>query len=147
MRGVSVEEAGGLFDLFQPLVSCIEQAASSILPITASEDKREWQVRRFLSSNYTLDVSATDLAARLCLSVSRTQHFLKDVFGKSFSQLVTDYRMERAKSYLKHTILPIAQVAELSGFRNAGYFYRSFREREGTTPSRFRRERIGEIQT
>ncbi len=63
---------------------------------------------------------------------------VKDATGKTFQTLLTDIRLEIAKSYLKETQLPLADIAEMSGFATAAHFSRTFRDKIGCAPSQYR---------
>jgi AraC family transcriptional regulator len=68
-------------------------------------------------------------------------HFLrafKRAVGLSPHQYVTTRRMERAKSLLRTTGLPISEVAWQVGFSNTSHFTSHFRKHTGVTPGSFR---------
>jgi AraC-like DNA-binding protein len=48
-------------------------------------------------------------------------------------------RVEWGKALLSSTDMKLAQIAEESGFSDAGHFVRSFKKHEGVTPSLFRK--------
>ena len=57
--------------------------------------------------------------------------------GETFERYVRRMRIERAKELLAQRKLPIARVAELTGFRLRHYFYRVFKEIVGVTPKAY----------
>lgn len=58
--------------------------------------------------------------------------------GVSFRQLLTSMRLKEAQRLLMDTSLSIHEVAERTGFVNANYFSKIFKEKLGTTPRLFR---------
>ena len=52
--------------------------------------------------------------------------------------------MERAKKLLLSSDLPIAEVAESSGYGDYRVFTKVFKKSEGITPSQYRREFLAE---
>ncbi len=60
--------------------------------------------------------------------------FLPKKTGKSFSQLLTEARMTRAKLLLSHTDLSIEKIAGLLGYSNSSNFYKNFRQYYGVSP-------------
>ena len=60
--------------------------------------------------------------------------------GLSPTELVAAARLDHAADLLTRTTLPVAEVAERSGFANAGSFHAGFRRRFGTTPRRHREQ-------
>lgn len=53
---------------------------------------------------------------------------------KTFSQIVTDSRMQRAKLLLSHTDLSIEKIATILGYSNSSNFYKAFNQYFGTSP-------------
>jgi AraC-like DNA-binding protein len=47
--------------------------------------------------------------------------------------------MERAKSLLAETSLPISEISVRCGYENLFYFCNAFKKNEGMTPTEFRR--------
>ena len=65
------------------------------------------------------------------------------LFRKSFGLTPLEYlnaqRLEQAKSLLSNPRLTVAEVAYQSGFNDAGYFAKKFRQQTGITPMDYRR--------
>ncbi len=53
---------------------------------------------------------------------------------KTFSELLLDSRMRKAKLFLENTPLSNEKIAELLGYKNASNFYRAYKSYYGTTP-------------
>jgi AraC family transcriptional regulator len=51
---------------------------------------------------------------------------------------IAQQRLERARTLLRITALPLAQVAEQCGYANASHFSHRFRESVGVAPTAFR---------
>lgn len=66
---------------------------------------------------------------------------IKRATGMRFREYLVSLRIEHAKLLLLNTSLPIASVAEMSGYSNVSYFNRSFKEATDRTPSQYRREK------
>ena len=54
--------------------------------------------------------------------------------GKTFSVLLLEARMHRAKLLLRHTDLSIEKIAAMLGYSNSSNFYKAFKEYFGTSP-------------
>ena len=66
---------------------------------------------------------------------------VRKMYGKTFTQLLTERRLENAKWLLRNKALfTISKIAMVSGFRSTPYFHRVFLRAEGVTPSEFRRK-------
>ena len=87
------------------------------------------------------DLTLTDLAALLNLSVRQTQRLLQRHFGKTFSQKLTEARMAAASQYLLTTDLSITEISERLGFSSIEHFSNAFRQAMGRSPRKYRQER------
>ena len=59
---------------------------------------------------------------------------LVKLIEKTFSELLLDSRMRKAKLFLENTPLSNEKIAELLGYKNASNFYRAYKSYYGTTP-------------
>ncbi|MDL2060092.1 helix-turn-helix transcriptional regulator [Mesosutterella sp. AGMB02718] len=48
-------------------------------------------------------------------------------FGKTFSELLLEQRMERAEALLRGTALPVSEVAWMLGYKSPSHFYKAYR--------------------
>jgi len=106
---------------------------------TSSRREALFRVTRYIRENLANDhLSLTDAAAAAFLSPNYLAHLLKKEVGKSFTDLVTERRMECAQVLLANTPMRIADVAHASGFCDEGYFTRRFKQWYGTSPRAYR---------
>ncbi|MBN2048945.1 MAG: helix-turn-helix domain-containing protein [Spirochaetales bacterium] len=94
--------------------------------------------RRFIERHYREDVSLLDAAEHLGLSTSYLSRIFQEKTGTGFVTTLTEYRINIAKNLLQDQSLRIEEIAQMCGFRNAGYFSRIFKRHTGTSPSSFR---------
>ena len=80
-----------------------------------------------------------DMAAQLHLSVSYFQHLYREFFGNSCIRDVIEARMERAKFLLETTDMAVGMLADVRGYESELHFMRQFRQREGMTPTEYRK--------
>ena len=80
------------------------------------------------------------LADTFHLSAAYISQLFKSEIGVNFLNYLTNIRMERAKKLLVSTDLPIAEVAEKSGYTDYRVFTKAFKKAEGATPSQYRRD-------
>ncbi len=83
--------------------------------------------------------SRMDLARECDASETTISKVINAHFGKSFPQLMNEYRIEDAKRLLRETDAPIKVVAEDVGFNSLASFNRVFKEMTGDSPSKFRK--------
>lgn len=75
-------------------------------------------------------------------------HFQEDYFnriiknktGLTYSDYVQQLRLEHAEHMLISSNRSVEEITELVGYHNKGYFYKIFKEKYGTTPSRYRKK-------
>jgi len=105
----------------------------------ARPESRKAEIRRYVRYHAAQPITLADLARELHLSPSRTSHTVKELFGRSFQDLLRDERMQRAKYLLLSTDYAVGQVARMVGMPDEYHFNRTFRACIGTPPGRFRK--------
>ena len=95
----------------------------------------------YLDTHFAEPVRIADVAARVFLSADRFTEVFSRVMGRTPRDYLGHLRLERAKSLLRSTDLPIAAIGLESGFGDAPYFTRVFRAATSLTPTEFRRRR------
>jgi YesN/AraC family two-component response regulator len=83
-------------------------------------------------------LSLTEVAAHVGRSPSYFSHLLSKKHKQSFSSVLHNIRIEKAKALLETTDDSIQRIAESVGFRNANYFSRVFKSSTGITPRNWR---------
>jgi len=105
---------------------------------TAARRETLSRLGHFLRANFDKHVSLTDAAEAVGLTPTYLAHLVKKETGKTFLELLTERRLDRAKELMLHSSLPIARIAEMAGFSDFAYFTRRFKQLTGVNPSRFR---------
>jgi AraC family transcriptional regulator len=82
-----------------------------------------------------------ELAALARLSEDHFLRAFKAAVGQTPHRYVLSRRIARAQSLLQRTGLPVAAVAQETGFRGPSHFAAAFRSHTGTTPSVWRASR------
>lgn len=82
--------------------------------------------------------SLSALARRYSYSTTYLSELIHERCGKTFTELVTEQRMERAAMLLRATQLPVREVARQVGYAGTSNFYRAFRARFGCGPAEYR---------
>jgi YesN/AraC family two-component response regulator len=93
---------------------------------------------------YAEPVSAEEIAERLGVKPRHLMEAFSARFGRTPMQCLREVRLRRAQELLLSTDLPISEVAVRTGFRDATYFDRFFKEQVGIPPGEFRRTRLPE---
>ena len=86
------------------------------------------------------DAAIGDAAAACGVSERMLQRKLDSLYGKSFTELLADRRMEHAAVLLRQQDLTVSDVAAACGYRNISSFSRKFKSHHGSTPRSFARQ-------
>lgn len=95
---------------------------------------------RFVEENFHQELSLEDVAKQVYLSPCYFSRLFKQVKGWSFSEYLTQVRMEEARRLLINTDYQISEIASRVGYRDARYFSQVFKRNEGCTPISYRRD-------
>jgi len=93
---------------------------------------------RFITQNLARELTLDTAAQASCVSASHLAHLLKSETGRTFLELITERRIERAKVLLACTAESVATIGECVGFSDPTHFARRFRQIEGMTPTDWR---------
>ena len=103
------------------------------------------RIREFIETNYTNPMLNTeDIAAYAELSPNYLRTVFKNATGKSPTDYLTDYRMERAMELLVTTNTSTKDIAAAVGYYNHRYFYSVFKAKTGMTATEYRKAQRAE---
>lgn len=88
-----------------------------------------------MSENLTLK----DIAVQYSFSPNYLGFMFKEEVGKTFSEVLIQLRMQRARELIKDPTMKIYEVADQVGYRYLPYFSRQFKETFGMTPMEMRK--------
>lgn len=77
-------------------------------------------------------------ADKLCITTRYLSQITDKAVGKSPKQIIADYLMSEAKSYLETTRLTIQEIADKLGFSSQALFCKFFRNQASISPSEYR---------
>lgn len=90
----------------------------------------------FLNPNFTLE----DAAKELKITKHILSQYVNEILGKSFSSLIKEYRVEKAKQLLEtETNYTIESLGYDSGFNSKSTFFTAFKKITGSTPAEYQR--------
>lgn len=79
------------------------------------------------------------LAEEFQLSEAYLSRYIRKETGDTYSYLVNDLRMKRAKELLKKTDFSVEKIIETVGYTEKSRFYRSFKMKFGVSPIKYRK--------
>lgn len=97
------------------------------------------EIVSYIGKNYADCNLCTDfMSNKYGFSSRYISKLFKSEIGKSFSEYLTQYRIEKAKILLKTTSESISQIYRQCGFVSEKTFFRSFSKYENVTPGKYR---------
>ncbi|ETT61993.1 MULTISPECIES: helix-turn-helix domain-containing protein [Paenibacillus] len=93
---------------------------------------------KYLSKNFTTDISLEKLAQDLYINPYYLCHLFKKTIGLTITDFLIQTRIHHAKRLLTNTSMPITEISEAVGFNSFSYFGRAFKKIVGTTPRTYR---------
>lgn len=98
------------------------------------------EVQQIIHSNISNELFDTNHLCRT-IALSRTQlhRKLKALTGQSTASYIRSIRLQKAKSLLKNSDLPIGEIADRVGYKDFSHFSRSFLKEFGMQPSETRK--------
>jgi two-component system response regulator YesN len=106
-----------------------------LLPIVA-------MARNYLEVHFSApELALTDVAKHLRVSSSYLSKLIKQEMGYSFTDLLTQIRIEKAIRLMDDPKLRIYEISEKVGYSTQHYFSAAFKKATGVSPVKYRKER------
>ena len=96
------------------------------------------RVIRYVREHLTEEITLNDVAAAAFLSPNYLAHLIKKETGKTFTEIVTERRLEKARELLISSGARISEIAHQCGFADEAYFTRRFRQWFKVSPRQWR---------
>ena len=120
--------------LFPPTLAFLkEQIDSQYMSIAR-------QMVQMIHEAYDQDITLEACSEQLKFHPVYLSRVFKKEIGVTFSEYLTEYRINMAKLWLKDSSLKISEIAERLNYTNATGFIRTFRKMTGMTPGQYREE-------
>jgi len=95
------------------------------------------EVFRYIDENYK-DGSLNELATLLHYDFYSLSKEIKNLSGKTYTELLQEKRLSQAAFLLKHTELNVSDISVAVGYENISYFHRIFSAKFGFSPHKYR---------
>ncbi|HJC57723.1 MAG TPA: AraC family transcriptional regulator [Candidatus Eisenbergiella intestinipullorum] len=93
----------------------------------------------YVQEHFTEPLSLQQIADSAFLSRRECLRCFQRTIGISPVQYIIDLRIRKARQLLLETSLPLLEICTECGFQDQSYFIKTFRERTGLSPARYRR--------
>lgn len=140
IRGVEERSRAGLAQssLDQSSEALEASAAIDIFPDCPQLAK----VFQFIERHYYEAINLEDVAQEAGYSPAYLTSLVQEQTGRTIKRWIIERRMAQARQLLAYTADSVKQVAERSGYADAGYFTRQFRKIHGVSPQAWRQEKV-----
>lgn len=114
--------------------------------ITESRSERENRERKpvleaiaYMKEHFTEKITLEDVAATIGFNANYFSELFKKETGENFSNYLLGIRMEKAKQMLRDTKIPVYEIGESVGYKDAKYFSQQFMKVVGVKPAEYRK--------
>ncbi len=101
-------------------------------------DKLIGEIKTYIMENYMSDISLDDVAKLVCLNPTYVSEVFKKKTSENFSEYLSDYRVNIAKTLLKDVRYKIIDISLMVGYKDPKYFSRLFKKKVGVNPTDYR---------
>jgi AraC family transcriptional regulator len=108
------------------------------VPSNGLSSDRLKRVHDYIETRLGDRLTLTDLAGVACLSPYHFSRSFKETVGVGPQRYVMQRRLERAKTLIRRTNQPLADIAQQVGFSDQSHLTSIFRRETGETPGRYR---------
>lgn len=110
-----------------------------------SGEGRVTVIARYLEDNLEQDIAMRTLAETFALTPQHINRLFRATCGVNALDYLWNLRLRRGAFMLRHTAMPISQIAYKNGFKTPNHFSRLIRRQFGLSPRKLRqREWLGE---
>ena len=140
-EGYSVEMLRSILDLILTTCSARYQVSESLM----NKGKGQILVKRFfhfLEENHRKNLSLNEYAQMIGVTANHLTQTIKQLTGKTSSQIIKDKQLLEIKRLLVHTNLSVSEIAGQLNFDDQSYFTKFFKRETGMTPLQYRSESL-----
>ena len=94
---------------------------------------------QLMQEYYNQGITLEEIARKLCVSEEYLSAQFKKETGKTFTETIRGYRIEKVKELLLQTTLKLNQIADLAGYTDPKYMSKVFKDEVGVTPAEYRK--------
>tara|TARA_R110000868_G_scaffold89829_2_gene249808 strand:+ start:1942 stop:2814 length:873 start_codon:yes stop_codon:yes gene_type:complete len=97
-------------------------------------------IYKYVNSNFQKHITLDEVADKVSMTVPAFCRYFKKTTGKTFTQLVNEYRVVHATKLLNESKMSIADICFECGFNNFSHFNKQFNDITGKSASQYRKE-------
>ncbi len=125
------------------IISVIDDFVNKIVSYTENyynkirSNKYVVYIKEYVENNYASDIYFSNFANELNISKNYLSNVFKKATGSSFTNYLTNFRIEKAKELLKSNAYLVCEVCEMVGYNDSAYFSRIFKQTAGVSPMEY----------
>ena len=119
--------------------SSVVKTDDAIKSQSDSNLRRMYKIQQTISRFYKDDINLESIADSLFLSTRQVNRIIKQNFGCTFKEYLTQIRMNSSAELLKNTDLPIGEICQQVGYNSPQAFYTAFQKHFSITPAEYRK--------
>ncbi len=144
--GYELQIMAKVFRLLNHIIKYFQTSELPKITSCSDPDDRIERILSYMATNYTDNLTLTDIAKQEYLSVHYLSKLFKEKTGTNFHEHLISLRIGKAKRLLLGSNLSISRVGLDSGFPNAQSFNREFQKIFHEKPSVFRARNQSKIK-
>lgn len=98
------------------------------------------QIWEYIDCHYMENKTAAALGTELGISQGYLSQLVKKETGKTYSELIQQKKLEKAKELLKYSEKTVGQIAEETGYSDYYYFTKIFKRLTNLSPTEYRKQ-------
>lgn len=135
-----IEQRNLLREKYQRAVSVNEKTADDTLNTSEKQFMAKFTDYVYAAIRKGESTEVDAIAQHLCLSSRQLTRKIQMLTGENVVSLIIKIRIKKAKQLMEQNKnMPLSEVALRSGFSDAAYFSRTFKQQEGVTPTQYKR--------
>ena len=107
--------------------------------LSGEENAALLRVMREIQENFAAPQTIASLAQEMRMSQAALSQLVKKHTEKTYSELISEKRLEKACEYLTYSGESIVRIAELTGYSDQFYFSKQFKRAFGESPKAYRK--------
>lgn len=122
------------------LIEPVGVAQRQSTDVIAVDDAKVSAAMRYIRANADTGIDVRDVLRAVPMSRTLLERRFKALLGHTPNEHILRTRIARVQAMLVETDLPVALIAERTGFEHPEYLSVAFRRQTGQTPSAYRKQ-------
>lgn len=153
-RGICLETKKNLLESKDIRQFCerFELHLNEFKDISLSRQKSKKQdeidkIKNFIALHYDCDISLSMIGEEMNMNPSYISRFFKEMTGQNITEYIKNIKLEKAEKLLLTTEYSVESIAQMMGYNTTHYFIRHFKEKYGSTPIMYKKEKMGKYRS